>query len=118
MRKQFVVLSFTASILLSLFLSNLTYAQSSKKKWNNPEAQKRYQRYLKETAEAHRNEAKAWENYNREVKRAQDDVRTVRNSALKGAVRGGAAGAAVGTAKGAGKVIYQRGKEAYKNRKK
>lgn len=115
MKKRLVVLGVTASVLLSLFPSKTAYAQ---RKWNNPESEKRYKALRQEALDAHRNESKALENYDRELGKAQKDAGRVIEGATHGALKGGAPGAAWGAATGAGKGIYERGKDYYKDRKR
>ena len=83
--------------------------------WNNPERKKRYQQLQRETIEAYRNESRAWTNYDRELRRAQEDARRVRNGFYKGA-RKGPHGAVWGGAKGAAKSLYYRGRDYYNQR--
>jgi hypothetical protein len=106
-------LLFVTGLVLASFLLSTPV---SARKWNNPENERRYKAALKNQSEAHRNESKAWQNYDRELGRAQDDVRRVRNDAIKGAVTGGPAGAAWGAAKGAGKGIAYRVNDYRRNR--
>lgn len=113
MQKQRVVLGITVLVLLSLIASNVAYAG---RKWNNPQNEVRYKESLRQQSDAYRNEAKAWQNYDRELGRAQEDVRRVRNDAMKGAVNGGGPGAAWGAASGAAKGIYERGRDYFRSR--
>ena len=122
MKRQLTLFLATAMVLIFLPFAMTNAAE--KRKWNNPENEKRYKEALKRQSEAYRNEAKAWQNYDRELGKAQEDVRRVRNDAIKGAVKGSVAGpggaavgAATGAAKGAAKGIYKRGKDYYKEHK-
>lgn len=116
MKKKLVSFCVMLFCMMSLLDSINAFAET--KKWNNLEAKNRYNERRKEAIKAYGEESKAWKNYDRELERAQDDVRRVRNNAIKGAVKGGAPGAALGAAKGAGKSIYERGKHYYKERKR
>lgn len=110
MKKQAVIFGFTALVLgLS---TNITYARN----WNNPANEKRYHEALNRSAQAYQNESRAWQNYDRQLERAQNDVRRVRDEAISGAIRGGASGAAWGAAKGAAIGIGQRGRDYLRNR--
>lgn len=110
------------SVLVIMFCCGVMAAQSgaanTPKVWKNPENKQRYTNALRQASEAKLNEGKAWANYANECNKAQEDVRRVRNEAIKGAVKGGPAGAAYGAAKGAAQGTYNRGKEYYQNRKK
>jgi len=110
MKKQTVILGIAALVLISS--TNISYAR----KWNNPENQKKYNEAQTRAAEAYRNESKAWQNYDRQLERAEKDVRRVRDEAIKGAVKGGAPGAAWGAAKGAAIGIGERGRDYLRNR--
>ena len=108
------------SLVLTLCLIAISLvsptAFAEKHKWNNPENEQRYKDALKRESEARKQEAKAWNNYDRELGRAQDDVRRVRNEAIKGAVTGGAPGAVAGAGKGAAKGIADRVKNRKQNK--
>jgi hypothetical protein len=110
MKKQTVILGISALVLV--LSTNITSARD----WNNPANERRYKEALSRSAEAYRNESHAWQNYDRQLERAQKDVRLVRDEAIKGAVRGGAPGAAWGAAKGAAIGIGQRGRDYLRNR--
>ncbi len=102
------------SILISL-ASNTAYAD--RRQWNNPESEQRYKKALRQQSAAYRNETRAWNNYVREIERAQQDVRAVRNGAANGALKGGVPGAAWGGTKSAVKRIFYRARDAYKSRR-
>ena len=100
-------------------------ALADKHKWNNPENERRYKDALMRETEARQQESQAWQNYDHQLGRAQDDVRSIRNRAMKGASGGAfagpggaAAGAAVGGATAAGEQIYGRTRDAYQEHKK
>ena len=115
MKKKTVSAVLAAAVLALPFYANISYAG---RQWNNPENEKRYQNALKQSVQAHQNAATAWGNYDRELGRAQNDVRRVRDEAIKGAIKGGPAGAAWGAAKGSGQGIYERGRDYYQSRRR
>ena len=115
MKKRTVSAVLAAAVMAIPFYANFSYAG---RQWNNPENEKRYKNALKQSAQAHQNAAAAWDNYDRELGRAQKDVRRVRNEAIKGAIIGGPAGAAWGAAKGSGQGIYDRGRDYYQGRRR
>jgi F0F1-type ATP synthase membrane subunit b/b' len=102
--------------LVILFSLSDIYAQA--RRITNPETRRRYIEALKDEAKARNEEAEAWNNYNRKVDQARNDVRSVRDGALKGVITGGAVGAARGATKEAGKAIIDRVESTdYYNRK-
>jgi hypothetical protein len=110
MKKRSIISVVVATISLSLLYGNISYAG---RQWNNPENEKRYQNAQKQSVQAHQNAATAWGNYDRELGRAQNDVRRVQDEAIQGAIEGGPAGAAWGAAKGSAQGIYERGRDYY-----
>jgi hypothetical protein len=107
--------------LLGLAVTASSVEGAGKKTWNNPANEQKYKQALRQQQKAYQNEAKAWKNHDRELKRTEDDVRRVRNEAMKGAAKGSlagpggaAAGAAWGGAKGAAKSVYYRAKDKKK----
>jgi hypothetical protein len=115
MEKRTAIAVLAATVLAIPFYVNISYAG---RQWNNPENERRYKNALRQSAQAHQNAATAWGNYDRELGRAQKDVRRVRDEAIKGAIKGGPAGAAWGAAKGSAKGIYQRGRDYRQSRRR
>ena len=75
MKKQILLFYIMAAVLLSLVCTSYTNAEEKQgRKWNNPEAKKRYEKYSKEAIKARGEESKAWQNYDRELEKAENDV--------------------------------------------
>lgn len=118
MNTKAIISGIAVSLLLAAGAGMGNNSYAAERKWNNPESKKRYEAARQQQANALREESKAWQNYDKELAKAQRDVRRVRDDAYKGALSGGAAGAAWGAAKGAGKGVYERGKDQYKQTRK
>jgi hypothetical protein len=115
MKKRIVSAVLATAVMAIPLYANISYAG---RQWNNPENEKRYKNALRQSAQTHQNAATAWGNYDRELGRAQKDVRRVRDEAIKGAIKGGPGGAAWGAAKGSAQAIYERGKDHYQSRRR
>lgn len=100
-----------ATVLATLLEGNFCHAG---RQWNNPENQRRYIETQRRSAEAHRQAASAWGNYDRELGRAQKDVRRVRDQAIEGARRGRPGAPPKDRPSG----TYGRGRDFYKIRRR